>query len=129
MKKLLLGMFIMLMGVFAVSCSSDNPEAKLKSLVEQVKADGSKWDAAKWKSVLLEAIDAIKPMAEKMKKLAQEAEKDPSKIAEIMKVGEENAAVEQLFGQLMQEAQKSSVASQLENDPDLKAAGEVLDMD
>lgn len=129
MKKVILGMFIMLMGVFAVSCSSDNPEAKLKSLVEQVKADGAKWDAAKWKSVVMEAIDAIKPIAEKMKKLATEAEKDPSKLTEIMKIGEENATVQQLFGQIMEEASKSSVASTLENDAELKAAAEALDMD
>ncbi|MBR4388393.1 MAG: hypothetical protein IKT00_04350 [Prevotella sp.] len=129
MKRIILGMFIMLMGMFAVSCSSDNPEAKLKSLVEQVKADGAKWDAAKWKSVVMEAIEAVKPMAEKMKNLALEAEKDPSKLAEIMKIGEENANIQQLFSQIMEEASKSSVASTLENDAELKAAAEALEMD
>ena len=128
MKKVILGMCVMLMSVLMFSCSKANPEETLKGLVEQVKAEGSKWDAAKWKSVILEAFEAIKPMAEKMKSLAQEAEKDPTKIAEIMKVGEENAAVQKLFGEFMGEVEKSSVAQELENDPDIKALSESLEM-
>lgn len=122
MKKVFLGMFVMLMSVFMFSCSKADPKAKLQTIVEQVKAEGANWDAAKWKSVVLEAIDAVKPIAEKMKALSEEAQSDPSKIAEIMKVGEENAEVEKLFSELMEEVGKSSVASELENDPDLKAA-------
>ncbi len=129
MRKVLLGMCLMLMTVLMFSCSKANPEETLKGLVEQVKAEGSKWDVAKWKSVVMEAFDAIKPMAEEMKSLAVEAEKDPSKIADIMKLGEKNAAVQKLFSELMGEVEKSSVAAELENDPDVKAMAASLEMD
>lgn len=95
MKKVLVGMFIALMGVFMVSCSNGGGIEKAKEIINELKADGAKLDKEGLKAKMMEFAEALKPEMTKMTNLMEEVkkeiEKDPSKAAEIMEKSEEKA--------------------------------------
>ena len=95
MKKVLVGMFIALMGVFMVSCSNTGGIEKAKEILSELKANGANLDVEGLKAKLMEFAEAVKPEMAKltnmMEEMKKEVEKDPSKAAEIMGKAEEKA--------------------------------------
>ena len=84
MKKVLVGMFIALMGVFMVSCSNGGGIEKAKEIINELKADGAKLDKEGLKAKMMEFAEALKPEMTKIADMMKEVEKDPSKAGEMM---------------------------------------------
>lgn len=83
MKKVLVGMFIALMGVFMVSCSNGGGIEKAKEILNELKADGANLDKEGLKAKVMDLGNAIKPEVAKMAEVAKELNEDPSKIADM----------------------------------------------
>lgn len=84
MKKVLVGMFIALMGVFMVSCSNTGGIEKAKEILSELKASGANLDAEGLKAKMMEFAEALKPEMTKIADMMKEVKKDPSKAEEIM---------------------------------------------
>ena len=66
MKKLVIAMFVLCMGIGMVSCSKDK-KVDLQELVAKAKAEGAKWDETQWKEAIKDLFTGAKPMIDWMK--------------------------------------------------------------
>jgi hypothetical protein len=101
MKKLVIAMFVLCMGIGMVSCSKDK-KVDLQELVAKAKAEGAKWDEAQWKEAIKDLFTGAKPMIDWMKDVEQkmkEAEggEDAEKLAAAAKLMEEAEAKQKEF--------------------------------
>ncbi|MDY6206781.1 MAG: hypothetical protein SPI30_08585 [Prevotella sp.] len=113
MRKLILGMAVLMMGLFMVSCTSSDPMEKAKSIVEEIKANGAEWDAAKWKSKMLEFAEQVKVVTASLK----EAQNDPAKLADAMK---HMQAIAPMMQEIQTVAQSCKGGQALEKDADFQ---------
>ena len=97
MKKVLLSMSLMAMGLFFAACTNSAPKAAdaaaeaatevkeaaeeatvsigdLKALVESAKKDGANWTEAQWKDAFKTVMKAAKPMLVAIKDMEKKAE-------------------------------------------------------
>lgn len=116
MKKVLVGMFIALMGVFMVSCSNGGGIEKAKEIINELKADGAKLDKEGLKAKMMDFAAAIKPEMEKMKEMLKEIEKDPSKAEEIMKKAESAKEIDKLMPEMEKALESLPAWKELEAD-------------
>lgn len=72
MKKVVLSLFIMMMGLCFVACSGTG--ADLKSVVESAQKDGANWTEAQWKDAFKTVMKAAKPMLKDLGELQKKAE-------------------------------------------------------
>lgn len=101
MKKLVIAMFVLCMGIGMVSCSKDK-KVDLQELVAKAKAEGAKWDEAQWKEAIKDLFTGAKPMIDWMKDVEtkmKEAEggEDAEKLAAAAKLMEEAEAKQKEF--------------------------------
>ena len=71
MKKVVLSLFIMMMGLGFIACSGS---ADLKSVVESAQKDGANWTEAQWKDAFKTVLKAAKPMLMDLKEIEKKAE-------------------------------------------------------
>ena len=124
MKKVLLGMFIAVVSICMVSCQSGGGIDKAKEIIKELKEKGASMDKAALKEKVLSMFEAIKPVAEKVKKAFSEAEKDPAKAMEVI----QSKDVQDLMSlsEEMKGLDEIPAMKELENDPDIKKAAEVF---
>ena len=101
MKKLVIAMFVLCMGIGMMSCSKDK-KVDLQELVAKAKAEGAKWDEAQWKEAIKDLFTGAKPMIDWMKDVEtkmKEAEggEDAAKLAAAAKLMEEAEAKQKEF--------------------------------
>ena len=101
MKKLVIAMFVLCMGIGMVSCSKDK-KVDLQELVAKAKAEGAKWDEAQWKEAIKDLFTGAKPMIDWMKDVEtkmKEAEggEDAAKLAAAAKLMEDAEAKQKEF--------------------------------
>lgn len=101
MKKLVIAMFVLCMGIGMMSCSKDK-KVDLQELVAKAKAEGAKWDEAQWKEAIKDLFTGAKPMIDWMKDMEtkmKEAEggEDAAKLAAAAKIMEEAEAKQKEF--------------------------------
>ena len=84
MKKVLVGMFIALMGVFMVSCSNGGGIEKAKEILNELKADGANLDKEGLKAKVMDLGNAIKQEIAKMAEVAKDKLKDLQEFEEVM---------------------------------------------
>lgn len=118
MKKIVLSMFIMLMGLCFVACSGS---ADLKSVVESAQKDGANWTEAQWKDAFKTAMKAAKPMMQELNELQKKAEtaSEDEQIKLIGEMGEKMKSYEELSKQLKdfeKAAEATEIGKKLEND-------------
>ena len=116
MKKVLVGMFIALMGVFMVSCSNDGGIEKAKEIINELKADGAKLDKDGLKAKMMEFAEALKPEMTKIADMMKEVEKDPSKAGEMMQKLEGLKEIEPLMNEFEKIAEEIPAMKELEAD-------------
>lgn len=127
MKKLVIAMFVLCMGIGMVSCSKDK-KVDLQELVAKAKAEGAKWDEAQWKEAIKDLFTGAKPMIDWMKDVEQkmkEAEggEDAEKLAAAAKLMEEAEAKQKEFEpmtkameEFMEIAEKNPTAKKIMDD-------------
>ena len=120
MKKLLIAMFALIMGVAFTSCKQKTEvepgkaatEEKvekaesLEDLVARAKAEGANWSVDEWKGAVKQAFLAMKPIMEKIQKMSEKTEDDNpdfDKIKEVAEDLEKNQAEYQKIEKLMDE--------------------------
>lgn len=125
MKKFIIGMFALCLGLGMVSC---NKEVNAQDVVAKAKAEGANWDEAQWKDAFKDMLKAAAPMFNYMKdveKKMKDAESgdDAAKIAaaaEIMKEAEakqkEFEPLSKAFEEFSNIAEKNPVAKKLMED-------------
>ena len=120
MKKVLVGMFIALMGVFMVSCSNGGGIEKAKEIINELKADGAKLDKDGLKAKMMEFAEALKPEMTKIADMMKEVEKDPSKAGEMMQKLEGLKEIEPLMNEFEKIAEEIPAMKELEADDEFK---------
>ncbi|MCI6702275.1 MAG: hypothetical protein MR455_02925 [Prevotella sp.] len=110
-RKLWMAMFVMVMGFMMVACNQSNPAEKAKSLIEEMKSEGSNWDVATWKEKGMAFIDAVKPMLASLK----DVKNDPSKLTDLMNSVKE---VQPLLKDFQEAAMKTEAGKKLFQDTD-----------
>lgn len=125
MKKFIIGMFALCLGLGMISC---NKEVNAQDVVAKVKAEGANWDEAQWKDAFKDMLKAAAPMFNYMKdveKKMKDAESgdDAAKMAaaaEIMKEAEakqkEFEPLSKAFEEFINIAEKNPVAKKLMED-------------
>jgi hypothetical protein len=125
MKKFIIGMFALCLGLGMVSC---NKEVNAQDVVAKAKAEGANWDEAQWKDAFKDMLKAAAPMFNYMKdveKKMKDAESgdDAAKmaaVAEIMKEAEakqkEFEPLSKAFEEFSNIAEKNPVAKKLMED-------------
>lgn len=122
MKKFIIGMFALCLGLGMVSC---NKEVNAQDVVAKAKAEGANWDEAQWKDAFKDMFKAATPMFEWMKDMEtkmKEAESgdDAAKVAavaDLMKDAEakqkEFEPLSKAFEEFSAIAEKNPVAKKL----------------
>ena len=125
MKKFIIGMFALCLGLGMVSC---NKEVNAQDVVAKAKAEGTNWDEAQWKDAFKDMFKAAAPMFDYMKEMEKklkdaESGDDAAKIAaaaEIMKEAEakqkEFEPLSKAFEEFSNIAEKNPVAKKLMED-------------
>lgn len=116
MKKVLVGMFIALMGVFMVSCSNTGGIEKAKEILSELKANGANLDVEGLKAKLMEFAEAMKPEMTKIADMMKEVEKDPSKAGEMMEKLEGLKDIEPLMSEFEKLSEELPAMKELEAD-------------
>ena len=116
MKKVLVGMFIALMGVFMVSCSNTGGIEKAKEILSELKASGANLDAEGLKAKMMEVAEALKPEMTKIADMMKEVEKDPSKAGEMMEKLQGLKDIEPLMSEFEKLAEEIPAMKELEAD-------------
>ena len=116
MKKVLVGMFIALMGVFMVSCSNTGGIEKAKEILSELKASGANLDAEGLKAKMMEFAEALKPEMTKIADMMKEVEKDPSKAGEMMEKLEGLKDIEPLMSEFEKLSEEIPAMKELEAD-------------
>lgn len=116
MKKVLVGMFIALMGVFMVSCSNTSGIEKAKEILSELKANGANLDVEGLKAKLMEFAEAMKPEMTKIADMMKEVEKDPSKAGEMMEKLQELKDIEPLMSEFEKVTEELPAMKELEAD-------------
>lgn len=144
MKKVLLSMSLMAMGLFFAACTNSAPKAAdaateaatevkeaaeeatvsigdLKALVESATKDGANWTEAQWKDAFKTVMKAAKPLLVTMKDM-QEKEKNASEeeklkmATEMMDKLKEYKDVGEQFEAFSKAAEKSEIGKKLSDD-------------
>ena len=127
MKKLVIALCVLCMGIGMMSCSKDKT-VDLQELVSKAKAEGAKWDEAQWKEAIKDLFTGAKPMIDWMKDVEQkmkEAEggEDAEKLAAAAKLMEEAEAKQKEFEpmtkameEFMEIAEKNPTAKKVMDD-------------
>ena len=116
MKKVLVGMFIALMGVFMVSCSNTGGIEKAKEILSELKASGANLDAEGLKAKMMQFAEALKPDMTKIADVMKEVEKDPSKAGEMMEKLEGLKDIEPLMSEFEKLSEEIPAMKELEAD-------------
>ena len=116
MKKVLVGMFIALMGVFMVSCSNTGGIEKAKEILSELKASGANLDAEGLKAKMMEFAEALKPEMTQIADVMKEVEKDPSKAGEMMEKLEGLKDIEPLMSEFEKLSEEIPAMKELEAD-------------
>ncbi|RRC99510.1 hypothetical protein [Prevotella sp. OH937_COT-195] len=132
MKKTILGVFIMMMGLFFVSCGG---EKDLKTVVESAQKDGANWTEDEWKDAFKSVMKASKPMLEEAvsfkKEMEGKSEEEQFKIAaEIMEKMEKFTELQKQITDFNAAAEKTEIGKKLiEDDNFQKEAAKELGME
>ena len=120
MKKLLIGMFALIMGIGLTSCKQKaegdaaQPAAEeqvekalsLEEIVAKAKTEGADWSVDQWKDAMKQVLVAMKPFMESMQKLSEKTEggePDLNKLKEVAEDLEKNKAEYDKIEKLMNE--------------------------
>ena len=100
MKKLVIALCVLCMGLGVISCS--DKKVDLQELVSKAKAEGANWDEAQWKDAIKDMFRALSPMLEYFKGMEdrmKEADNgtDAEKAAAAAKIMEEVEAKQKEF--------------------------------
>ena len=125
MKKLVIALCVLCMGLGVISCS--DKKVDLQELVSKAKAEGANWDEAQWKDAIKDMFTGIKPMidwAKEMETKAKELENsdDATKMAAMAELMKDVEAKQKEFEPMkaMEEfneiAKKNPVAKKLLDD-------------
>ena len=124
MKKLLIAMFALIVGIAFTSCKQKTevePEKaateekvekaekaeSLEDLVARAKAEGANWSVDEWKAAVKQAFIAMKPVMDNIQKMTEKTEDENPDLAKIKEVAEdleknqaEYERIEKLFEEL-----------------------------
>ena len=118
MKKLLIAMFALIMGVAFTSCkqktevepekaATEEKAESLEDLVARAKAEGANWSVDEWKAAVKQAFIAMKPVMDNIQKMTEKTEDENPDLAKIKEVAEdleknqaEYERIEKLFEEL-----------------------------
>ncbi|MCR5152249.1 MAG: hypothetical protein K6A98_03710 [Prevotella sp.] len=129
MKKLIIGLFALCLGLGMVSCNKEvNKEVNVQDVVAKAKAEGANWDEAQWKQAFKDMMTGLKPLIDKSKEIQakiNEAEKgdDAAKLAAVGEIMKDAEAMEKKYEPLtkaMEEftkiAESNPIGKKLAND-------------
>ncbi len=118
MKKLLIAMFALIMGVAFTSCkqktevepekaATEEKAESLEDLVARAKAEGANWSVDEWKAAVKQAFIAMKPVMDNIQKMTEKTNDENPDLAKIKEVAEdleknqaEYERIEKLFEEL-----------------------------
>jgi hypothetical protein len=122
MKKFIIGMFALCLGLGMVSCGNKTAggntkdstataaapveeTVKMEDVIAKAKAEGANWDEAQWKASYKDAMKAMKPMFDYMRDMEKkmkevESGDDAAKAAAVAKIMTESEAKQKEFAPL-----------------------------
>lgn len=111
MRKTILCLFIMMTGLFLVSCGG---KKDAKSIAESAQKDGANWSESEWRDAYKGMFEAAKPMMEEISEIKKKAEngseEDKIKAAgEILGKIEKYSELEKYIQQFNAAAEKSEI--------------------
>ena len=99
MKKVIFSAFLMMMGLFFISCSGTKD---FKTVLENAQKDGANWSVEEWKDAYRVSMQATKPMLEELSKIKENAQNlsEEDKVKMLGELAEKMKKYEELSNQL-----------------------------